>query len=147
MNERIKELRKKLDLTQQEFADRIGVKRNTVATYEGGRNEPVDAVTSLICKEFNVNENWLRTGSGTMFIENDTFSLDEYAKQKNLSEIDIEIIKNFMELDAHTRDAVYDLFRNVFAVKSNNIFDEAPNSPDELENKYLSVVPAKDNVI
>ena len=62
MNERIKEVRKSLGLTQQEFADRIGVKRNTVATYEGGRNIPIDSVVSLICKEFNVNEEWLRTG-------------------------------------------------------------------------------------
>ena len=44
MNERIKEVRKSLGLTQQEFADRIGVKRNTVATYEGGRNIPIDSV-------------------------------------------------------------------------------------------------------
>lgn len=67
MNERIKEVRKSLGLTQQEFADRIGVKRNTVATYEGGRNVPIDSVVSLICKEYNVNEEWLRTGEGEMF--------------------------------------------------------------------------------
>ena len=72
MNERIKKLRKALDLTQQEFADRIGVKRNTIATYEIGRNTPLDAVINLICREFNVNENWLRTGEGgddAMFIQ------------------------------------------------------------------------------
>lgn len=69
MNERLKKLRKTLDLTQQEFADRIGIKRNTLATYESGRNEPIDAVTSLICREFNVNEHWLRGGTGEMFIK------------------------------------------------------------------------------
>ena len=69
MNERIKELRKELKLTQQEFADRIGIKRNTIANYESGRNEPVDSVISLICKQFNVDENWLRTGEGEMFIK------------------------------------------------------------------------------
>ena len=67
MNERIKELRKTLRLTQQEFADALSVKRNTVATYEMGRNEPIDAVVALICKTFNVNEEWLRTGEGEMF--------------------------------------------------------------------------------
>ena len=56
-------------MTQQEFADRIGIKRNTIANYETGRNDPVDSVVSLICREFNVNENWLRTGEGDMFIE------------------------------------------------------------------------------
>lgn len=69
MNERIKELRKKLKLTQQEFADALSIKRNTVATYEMGRNEPIDAVIALICKTFNVNEEWLRSGTGDMFLE------------------------------------------------------------------------------
>lgn len=69
MNERLKKLRKELDLTQQEFADSIGIKRSTMATYEAGRNIPIDAVVSLICREFNVNEKWLRFGEGDMFIE------------------------------------------------------------------------------
>lgn len=67
MNERLKKLRKTLDLTQQEFADKLGIKRNTVAQYEIGRNEPIDAVILSICREFNVNEEWLRTGEGEMF--------------------------------------------------------------------------------
>lgn len=68
MYERLKKLRKTLDLTQQEFADRIGIKRNTLSTYESGRNIPIDAVIALICREFNVNEHWLRDGTGEMFI-------------------------------------------------------------------------------
>lgn len=69
MNERIKKLRKTLDLTQQEFADKIGMKRNTVANYETNRNEPSNSVVSLICKTFTVSEVWLRTGKGEMFAE------------------------------------------------------------------------------
>ena len=69
MNERIKKLRKALELTQQEFADKIGTKRNTVANYETNRNEPSNSVISLICREFCVNEQWLRTGEGEMFID------------------------------------------------------------------------------
>ena len=68
MNERLKKLRKNLDMTQQKFADRIGYKRNTVAKYETGVNSPSAAVISLICREFNVNEDWLRTGNGEMFL-------------------------------------------------------------------------------
>ena len=67
MNERIKYLRKTLDLTQQEFSDRIGIKRGAVANYEVGRNDPTDSVVSLICREFGVSEQWLRTGTGEMF--------------------------------------------------------------------------------
>lgn len=69
MNERIKKLRKALDLTQQKFADKIGVKRNTVGQWEIGRNEVTDAIIFSICREFNVNETWLRTGEGEMFEE------------------------------------------------------------------------------
>lgn len=69
MKERLRKLRKTLDLTQQEFADRIGSARDNIAGYETGRRNPSVAVISLICTKFNVNEDWLRTGNGEMFIE------------------------------------------------------------------------------
>lgn len=69
MKDRIKRIRTGLGLTQQEFADKISVKRGAIANYEIGRNEPTDSVISLICREFNVNEEWLRTGKGDMFVE------------------------------------------------------------------------------
>lgn len=82
MKDRIRELRKALDLTQQEFADKIGVKRNTIANYEIGRNDPVDSVKSLICLKFNVNPMWLDTGKGDMFVEVDPDdSLMEWAAE------------------------------------------------------------------
>lgn len=67
MGERIKELRKALGLTQQKFADGMGVKQNTIAQYESGRNAPIDAVITLICRTYKVDETWLRTGEGEMF--------------------------------------------------------------------------------
>lgn len=69
LNERIKKVRKALDLTQQEFADKLSIKRNTVATYETGKSNPSDAAVILICKTFNVSETWLRTGEGEMFVK------------------------------------------------------------------------------
>lgn len=72
MNERLKKLRKILDMTQQAFADKLGVKRNTVGQWECGVNPLTDQTVISICREFNVNENWLRTGEGgddNMFIE------------------------------------------------------------------------------
>ena len=64
MNECIRQLRKFLDMTQQEFSDRLGVARNNIAGYETGKRSPSNAVISLICREFKVNEVWLRTGEG-----------------------------------------------------------------------------------
>lgn len=69
MKDRIKKIRKELDLTQQAFADKIGMKQNTIAQYEMGRTKPSDAIVFSICREFNVNETWLRTGEGEMFEE------------------------------------------------------------------------------
>ena len=67
MKDRIKELRKNLKLTQQAFGDRLGIKQNTVALYEMGRSGVSDGISKSICREFNVNESWLRTGEGEMF--------------------------------------------------------------------------------
>ena len=67
--ERIKILRKTLKLTQQAFAETLGLSRDTIANVEGGRIEIKDIFILSICREFNVNETWLRTGEGEMFIE------------------------------------------------------------------------------
>ena len=69
MKDRLKKLRKELDLTQQAFADKIGMKQNTIAQYEMGRTTPSDAIIFSICREFGVNEKWLRSGEGEMFEE------------------------------------------------------------------------------
>ena len=67
MRDRIKKLRKALDLTQSDFAARIGSTQNNIANYETGRRSPSAAALNNICKEFSVNEEWLRTGNGEMF--------------------------------------------------------------------------------
>ncbi|SEA50215.1 DNA-binding transcriptional regulator, XRE-family HTH domain [Eubacterium aggregans] len=68
MNSRIKEIRKSLNMTQDEFGKKIGVARNSVASYEIGRRTPTEAIILSICREFRVNEEWFRTGAGDMFI-------------------------------------------------------------------------------
>ena len=69
MKDRIKELRKNKKLTQAEFGERIGVKGNTITTYENGSRVPSEAVIKSICRVFNVNEDWLRTGRGDPYIQ------------------------------------------------------------------------------
>ena len=69
MKIRLKQIRKALGLTQQKFANSLGVKQNTIAQYEMGRTTPSDAIINSICREFNVNEDWLRNGTGEMFVE------------------------------------------------------------------------------
>ena len=71
MNSRIKKIRIDSGLTQQQFADRLGIKRGAIANYEIGRNAPIDAVISLICDKFNVNKDWLLNGTGSPYVEID----------------------------------------------------------------------------
>ena len=102
LNEKIKEIRKKLDLTQQKFADRLGVKRNTIAMYEMGKTIPSDQTILSICREFNVNEEWLRTGKGEIFLPESNDELKALAKKYNLSygtQILIEKIVRMKESD------------------------------------------------
>lgn len=66
MKDRIKAIRKEKGLTQQQFADALGVSKNNIVNYETGRRGPTAAVIQLICKEYSVNESWLQFGEGEM---------------------------------------------------------------------------------
>lgn len=68
MNERIKKVRKSLGLTQDEFGRRLGVTRGAITNIEYNKVEPKPLFVELLCREFNVNETWLRTGEGEMFV-------------------------------------------------------------------------------
>lgn len=70
IGERIKELRKSvLEMTQDEFGERIGLKRSGLSLVEIGRNNPSDQTIRSICREFGVSEQWLRYGEGEMMIQ------------------------------------------------------------------------------
>ena len=84
MNNRIRELRKALDLSQKEFAEKIGLKQNAISYMEKNGFTITEQNIKVICSQFNVNENWLRTGSGKMFLENEK-------KQKEFFDIFDEI--------------------------------------------------------
>lgn len=95
MEKRIKELRKSLGLTQQAFADRIGIKRTTLANYEIGRNIPINAVIALICREFGANKKWLLDGEGEMFT-NEPWALEQ--KQGRATMLIRALVDEVMEL-------------------------------------------------
>lgn len=71
MNNRIKKIRETLNLTQEEFGKKIGTARNTIANYESGNRKPSNAIITSICREFDINEEWLRYGIGDMEIDTD----------------------------------------------------------------------------
>lgn len=122
MNERLKSLRTALGLTQQEFADRLKIKRGSIANYEIGRNEPIDAVVTLICREFSVNETWLRTGEGDMFKsrapEDEVgYYVEELLEDGNdpLYRVIIEMMKTYHGLDDKSKEVIRNYFAGIEA--------------------------------
>lgn len=111
MNERMKELRKSLKLTQEEFAARIGVKRSTIGNYELNRNEPTDSVVALVCREFRVNEQWLRTGEGDMFLPEDTDEIDAITRRYHLGPNATAAVRMFAELPKDKQDVILGFIR------------------------------------
>lgn len=117
MRYRIKKIRKDLDLTQQEFADRLGIKRSTIANYEMGRNRPVDSVVALICREFNINEIWLREGIGPQFIEIPrNRQIEKYVKDMLKYESDsfkCRLIAALISLDSEDWEKLEEIIDNI----------------------------------
>lgn len=121
MQERIKKIRKLNKLTQTEFGEKIGVKGNTVTGYETGLRSPSDAIIVSICREFGVNETWLRTGEGEVFIpktRGQEIGEIVAATSKNDPE---EAVKFFTNLLSGMTDAeivlMYEIFKRHFPEK------------------------------
>lgn len=130
MNERIKKLRKMLDLTQQEFASKIGSVQNTITGYETGRRIPSNQVISLICREFGVNEEWLRTGHGEMFAPKASNALDALAKERGLSHGAYIAIEKFLNLKPELQDGIIGYFMEVAAaLNSDDVPASSPAMP------------------
>ena len=67
MNERIRNLRKYLGLTMEKFGEQLGVGKTAISNIENGNRNVTEQICKSICREFNVNEDWLRNGNGEMF--------------------------------------------------------------------------------
>lgn len=113
IHERIKYLRKNiLKLSQEDFSKKLGLSRSNIGNIEVGRINVTDRVVADISTQYNVNEEWLRNGTEPMFIEPDTFSLDEFLKQRNATDIEIDIIKTYFNMPEDLRNGLIDYFKN-----------------------------------
>lgn len=79
MKDRIRKIRKELRLSQAEFGKRICIGKTSVSKIESGENNPSKQTLILICREFNINEEWLRTGEGDMTVnaDNNSYNIKE----------------------------------------------------------------------
>ncbi len=120
MKNRIKKIRQEFNLTQQEFADRIGVSRNNIASYETGKSSLGVAVISLICREFNVNEDWLRNGTGEMFLPTNRYTEIARLTKQLLDEEEDSFKNRFISMLANLNVEEWELLER----KLKQLYDE-----------------------
>lgn len=114
MKDRIRKIRKNSGLTQEKFAEKLGIKQNTVASYEMGRIGVSDSVIISICREFGVNENWLRTGNGEIYKTTEDKLSTYLAKiAKGNDDFIKDIIEVYMEVDESSRQALKEIAKRM----------------------------------
>lgn len=104
--DRIKQLRKALGLTQAKFGEIIGLKQNSVALIEAGR-ETSDQTIFAICREFRVNEAWLRTGEGEMFVPTPTTVVDQLCEEYDLDGAARVVLEKFITLPPEEQEVIF----------------------------------------
>ncbi|HEX9058582.1 MAG TPA: helix-turn-helix transcriptional regulator [Clostridia bacterium] len=114
MHERIKELRQYLNLNQTEFSKRIGITQPSLSDIEKGKTANIDARTiKILCQEFNVNEEWIRTGQGEMFKTEGEFLELFASKLDDLDELDRKIISEYIRLSPEQRIVIKDFIKKM----------------------------------
>lgn len=112
--ERVKEVRKALGLTLDKFGEKVGVKKQTVSRIENGVNNVTDQMVLSICREFNVNYDFLMNGKGEMFDDLPQTVLDELCAQYDLDDLDRTLVEMYIEMPEQVRDYLKQEIRKRF---------------------------------
>ena len=135
MNTRIRQLREDLHLSQKEFGERIGISRDAEGNIEYGRTPIKEYIIKLVCKEYHVNEEWLRTGKGEMYTDKMTDDqTDALLAQFGLEGLEAKIARAYLELDHDTRMYVINHFRKY--IEEERAHPEEEYTIAELEEEY-----------
>ena len=112
--ERIREIRKELGLTLEKFGEKLGVKKNSISQLENGKNSLTDQMTKSICREYNVNYDYLMDGEGEMFDDLPQTVLDELCVQYDLDDLDRSLVEMYIEMPDQVRDYLKQEIRKRF---------------------------------
>lgn len=126
MNERIKTVRKSLGLTMKDFGARIGLTTAAISRIENGQNSTTDQTVLSICREYGVNEVWLRTGEGAMFSQDRKTVIDRVAEEYKLDARERAIVTAYLELSPDDRAAIVRYLESVMS----KLAPPAPAVPD-----------------
>lgn len=111
--ERVKEIRKTLNLTLEKFGEKVGAKKNTMSAIETGRNSLTDQMARSICREYNVNYDYLIYGEGEMFSDLPRTVLDELCRQYGLDNFDRSLVELYIELPQEFRQLLKNKIREM----------------------------------
>lgn len=114
-NERVRSLRKELDLTMEEFASKLGVTRASISNIENGNRNLTSQMASSISNKFGISEDWLRTGSGEMRIKTINDSAAKFAEENGLGELEETLIREYLRLSENERNVFRRYLKNVVA--------------------------------
>lgn len=117
INERVRFIRKDLNMTQVEFANTLGIKQNTISYIEKNGNPINERNCKLICKTFNIDYFWLIDGIGEPYIGVPDLILDEAVEKYNLDDTDKKLIEEYMKLEPAVRDVIKTYLKSVFSEK------------------------------
>lgn len=131
IGERIKQLRKseQVKLTLETFGKKIGMGKSAISDLETGRRFPTDQTIKLICREFNVNQEWLLTGKGEMFNEVPPDTISRLVEQFGFGDLETKILTEYMKLRPKDKEKVLEYIR-VFMLGQ-----QADSQEDEIENE------------
>ena len=111
--ERLREARKKLNLTLEEFGKNLGVKKNAISAIETGKNNLTDQMAKAICREYNINYFWLTKGEGEMFFTGQDALIDELVDEYNLDATDKTILQEYIKLKPQERQVIKQYLLNL----------------------------------
>lgn len=143
IGERIKVLRKEKNLSMEDFGAVIGMGKSAVSRIENGVNGTTDQTIRSICREFGVNEHWLRTGEGEMFEQTRETVLDRLAAEYSLDKEQVSVIESFLDLSPQERTAFLAYMRKVFGPAA---AQQPPRRVDVSGDVAAAVVNVQDEV-
>ncbi len=119
MNERVKKLRKELNLTLEKFGERLGVTKVAISNIEKGNRNLTDQMFKAICREFDVNEEWLRDGTGEMFCNHDETAALVYNLMMDSGDNEfyssvLEVVRTYEQLKPESQQIIRDACKLLF---------------------------------
>lgn len=119
IGQRVKKVRNELNLTMQDFGNKIGIGKGAVSNIENGYSNPSTSTLKFICKQFNVDYFWLTEGKGEMFVSFPEFLIDEIVEQYGMTDIERRFLIKFANADKEKRKLVLEYLEELFNELSN----------------------------